>query len=210
MDISSYWPTIRDYWQGQWRELRNDFLKLDSASRPFAVAAVMAGALRGLVPIATLITLYRLTDAAIGARAVGVATSDLTRALWSFGAVSLVGLALVLGSERLRGLMGKVANKAAGIACAASLAVCVFILGPMRLILVVILMLALQAVNLPRRADIGALLVVLALHVSLFLTSVTFLVTRVLTVGGFFMFAGAVVASASWLVINRVRVSQAT
>ncbi len=209
MEIASIWVHFRDHWRGLWREFRDDVRRLDTASRILAVGTVTAGVLRGLIPIAALVTLYRLTDAAIGARSIGVATSDLTHALWSFGAVSLLGLALVLGSERLRGLTGKVASRAAVAAAVVSLAVCMFLLGPVRFFAIVILLVAGQTAGVPRHAGLILFLAAFALHVSLFVSAVTYLVTRSLTVGGFFLFGGAVVASATWMVIHHVRTTTA-
>lgn len=205
MNFYEYWPAVRAHWAGEWRGFWGDVQRLDAASRPFAAAALLAGVARGLLPIAALVACFRLVDGLIGSRGVGVRTSDLTHALWLVAGVWAIGFALTLGSARLRGVIAKVVASTATIVFAASMSVCLFLIGPFRFVALLLFVVLSEALPPSRRATGITIFTTLALGVSFFHSVTVFLVSRSVTVGGFVLFAGTAVYATTWLIARKFR-----
>lgn len=198
------WLKIRGYWVGKFKDYWADVVRLDGVSRSLSLGALVVGVAYGLLPIAGLAVFMRLTSALMGARGIGVLTSLLRDALWQVVALWVLGLLLMFGVARLRGVMKKVALRTSTLVMVATMSVCLFLIGAFRFILWAVIVLVAEAWPLSKRWSVIVLAVIVLLGLSFFYSVVHVLVARSITVGGFFLFNGAVVYVTTWYLHRKV------
>lgn len=199
------WPTFKGYWQSAWQSFRHDIARLDAAARPMLAVTVVLGVARGLVPIVVLITVFNLVNALIGARGVGVITSELVQTLWSAAGVWAGSLVVIYSHMRLRGVMAKVAQQVAIIVFLVSSFICTFLVGPFRCLLLVVTFLASEVWSTDRRVALLLLAVAVGIGVSIIMTVLSILLARSFTVGGFLLFAGITTTLLTWMMLRRMQ-----
>ncbi|HCC83657.1 TPA: hypothetical protein DEP96_02295 [Candidatus Uhrbacteria bacterium] len=204
MKIMEIWLKIRGYWVGKFKDYWADVVRLDGVSRSLSLGALVVGVAYGLLPIAGLAVFMRLTSALMGARGIGVLTSLLRDALWQVVALWVLGLLLMFGVARLRGVMKKVALRTSTLVMVATMSVCLFLIGAFRFILWAVIVLVAEAWPLSKRWSVIVLAVIVLLGLSFFYSVVHVLVARSITVGGFFLFNGAVVYVTTWYLHRKV------
>ena len=204
MKLTEIWARIKGYWVGKFKDYWADVVRLDGASRGLALGALEVGIAYGLLPIASLAVLMRLTSALMGARGIGVLTSLLRDALWQVVVLWVLGLLLMFGVARLRGVMKKVAFRTSTLVMVATMSACLFLVGAFRFVLWVMIMIVTEAWPLTKKMQMGVLVGIILLGLSFFYSVVHVLVARSITVGGFFLFNGAVVYVTTWYLHRKV------
>ncbi len=204
MKINDIWLKIKSYWVGRLSDFWGEVKRLDGVSRGLALGALGLGVVYGLLPMGGLIVFMRLTSALMGARGVGVLTSLLRDALWQVVCLWVVGLLLMFGVARLRGVMKKVTETTSTVVMFVTMSFCCFLIGPFRFVLWLVLLVVAEAMMLPRRMSMIALAIIILFGLSFFYSCVGILVARSITVGGFFLYSGAVVYVTTWYVHRKV------
>ncbi len=204
MKIKDIWQKIKGYWVAKLKDYWADVVRLDGASRGLALGALVVGIAYGLLPIASLAVLMRLTSALMGARGIGVLTSLLRDALWQVVALWVLGLLLMFGVARLRGVMKKVALRTSTLVMVMTMGACLFLIGAFRFVLWAMIMIVTEAWPLTKKWQMAVLVVIVLLGLSFFYSVVHVLVARSITVGGFFLFNGAVVYITTWYLHRKV------
>jgi hypothetical protein len=204
MKINDIWARIKGYWVGKFEDYREDIKRLDGASRSLPLGALLVGTAYGLLPIASLTVLMRLTSALVGARGIGVLTSLLRDALWQVVALWVIGLLIMFGVARLRGVMKRVALRTSTLVMVATMSICLFLVGPFRFVAWVLLLIASEAWPMSKRWQMMVLAIIILFGLSFFYSVVHVLVARSITVGGFFLFNGAVVYITTWYLHRKV------
>ena len=204
MKIKDIWQKIKGYWVAKLKDYWADVVRLDGASRGLALGALVVGIAYGLLPIASLAVLMRLTSALTGARGIGVLTSLLRDALWQVVALWVLGLLLMFGVARLRGVMKKVALRTSTLVMVMTMGACLFLIGAFRFVLWAMIMIVTEAWPLTKKWQMAVLVVIVLLGLSFFYSVVHVLVARSITVGGFFLFNGAVVYITTWYLHRKV------
>lgn len=204
MKFADILAMIKGYWVGKFKDYWVDIVRLDGASRGLALGALTIGIAYGLLPIASLTVLMRLTSALMGARGIGVLTSLLRDALWQVVALWMFGVLLMFSVARLRGVMKKVALRTSRLVMVVTMSACLFLIGAFRSVAWVIIFLVVEAWPMSKKWQVVLLVLVILLGLSFFYSVVHVLVARSITVGGFFLFNGAVVYVTTWYVHRKV------
>lgn len=181
-----------------------NFGRLWRASKPIALAIAAGGLLRGIGIAIVFQHLGNFIDAAIGARGIGVVTSEFRADVWVFLFVLLVVYAATVFLKRLSGLSASIADRIANVALPVSLIIIAFPMLESSVSLAICLW---AARGLTRNVLVVAILSAMIAGLSflmlndvlVFAASRTITVGTMVTIGGAELFLGLWIAARPYL-----------
>lgn len=179
----------------------NDYKRLFRASKSTAVLLLISHVFIGLLPLLELITLFGLTDALIGARGIGVWTSDVTTFMWYQVGLLIVAIPALFFSSQLSGVTKRLGWTAAEAALIASLFFAALPIAP--ILLFALLVGAFVASYFPHKfVLLGYSVVVILLMVNNFSNVLRVTVLRGATVGEAVLLGGSLLLFSAWLALR--------
>lgn len=175
-----------------------DLGRLWRASKPITAAIAAGGLLRGIGVAIVFQHLGNVIDTAIGARGIGVVTSEFRSDVWIFLAVLLVVYLTTVCLKRMSGLSASIADRITNVALPVSLVIITFPLLEASISLVI----CLWAVRgLIHNRPVVALLSAMMAGLSFFMLNdvLVFTASRTITVGTMVMIGGAELFFGLWI-----------
>ncbi|MDP2631569.1 MAG: hypothetical protein Q8P30_02245 [Candidatus Uhrbacteria bacterium] len=199
--MSHVYDRLLNDWRVSIRRLFSDWKRLWKASRATSVSVLVTQVILGLAPVLFLWIFSELVSALIGARGVGIFTSDVSKWFWWMILLWLCIVVSISFTKALKGFTLDVGSRTRVALFVLSLFFLALPAGPIRVGLIVIAIVVPAFVKL-RYASLVTSAIVLLLTLQVLYDLVALVVHKGVLIGDGIAWGGALLVFASWLILQ--------
>ncbi|MCH8049676.1 hypothetical protein IH979_03120 [Patescibacteria group bacterium] len=199
--MTTDWEAVTKNWQRQARQFFADYKRVLDASKWVAVFLFATSTFLGLFPILGLSVLGSLVDALIGARGVGVWTSDVQKFLWYQIILLLAFIPALVFIGQLKGIVLRLSRSTKELALIASSFLIGLQAAPVTVGVLVLFVIAFAFVKHPKVQWIMSSIMIL-LAIQPLWTLANSVVEKDILVGQMISWGGALLIFTAWMALR--------